>query len=68
MIATDIKVLIDKVKALPNSLERNKIVSHLEDAKAHAIALQYRLGDAPDIATHCTCLPGAVDTSCPVHG
>lgn len=68
MLSTDIKGLIDKTKALPNSLERNKIVSHLEDAKAHAIALQYRLGTAPDIGVECSCIAGAVDVHCPKHG
>ena len=42
-----IQDLITATKAMPNSLERNKIVSHLEDAKAHAIALDHRLDKAP---------------------
>jgi len=40
MIAEHISDLIVAAKALPNSLQRNKIVSHLEDALAHAKVLE----------------------------
>jgi hypothetical protein len=38
--AERIDQLIRDVKTLPNGLNRNKITSHLEDAKAHAQALE----------------------------
>jgi hypothetical protein len=40
MIADHINDLIVAAKALPNGLNRNKMVSHLEDAKAHAMVLE----------------------------
>lgn len=39
-IVADIDAIIAKAKKLPNGLNRNKITSHLEDAKAHAQALE----------------------------
>lgn len=40
MISDHINDIITAAKAMPNGLNRNKMVSHLEDAKAHAIVLE----------------------------
>lgn len=81
MIADHIEDLITATKALPNSLHRNKIVSHLEDAKAHAIALDIKIDireiqepspfdgkSALDYARGCICHKGMTDKQCPIHG
>jgi hypothetical protein len=39
-IVQDIEALETKIKALPNGINRNKMTSHLSDAKAHAQALE----------------------------
>lgn len=43
MITKHINDLITATKAMPNSLERNKIISKLEDAKAWSITMQNKL-------------------------
>lgn len=67
MSPSEIQALIDKVKQQPNSLERNKVISHLQDARAWAITLRARLGTAPHPAEQCTCPQGAIDAKCPIH-
>lgn len=72
MISDHIKDLIIAAKALPNSLERNKSVSHLEDARVWMESLELkegkRYGVPPESSHTCICPPGAVDPNCPVHG
>lgn len=72
-----IQDLITAAKAMPNGLNKNKMISHLEDAKAHAIVLEgYVPGVSPEDAANspiganpfCLCKPGVIDNSCPVHG
>lgn len=75
MIAGHIEDLITAAKALPNSLNRNKIISHLEDARAHAQVLEldykgdYKHAPARASVATCTCpqYPYAQDFNCPVH-
>lgn len=67
MISEDIQHLIEQVKTLPNSLERNKTTSHLEDARVWAKQLENKFSHAPHPADQCTCPAGAVDAKCPVH-
>lgn len=68
MTPNDIQKIIDRVKKMPNSLHRNKTVSHLEDAKAHAYLLnEAPLPEAPPEG-ECTCVMGARDRNCPAHG
>lgn len=68
MISIDIQNVIDAVGAEKNSLERNKLNSHLQDALVWARALENKFQTAPHIADQCTCVVGAVDKSCPLHG
>ena len=73
MISQQIQAIIDEVKQQSNSLERNKIVSHLEDAKAWAIRQEVQvpkrlLETEPYVVGGCTCLPGSRDKTCPTHG
>lgn len=79
MISHEIQVLIDQVKALPNSQERNKIVSKLEDAMAWAIRMQTKVppslaatapptdnqttASAPNLTCICP-MPGVRNRSC----
>lgn len=71
-----IQSLIDQTKKLPNSLERNKLVSHLENARLIAALMEYQTGerydqtftpDLPEKAYICTCPTGGRDTMCAVH-
>lgn len=68
MISREIQNVIDMVGAEKNSQERNKIVSHLTDAKYAAMALESKFQTAPHPADQCTCPVGAVDKQCPLHG
>lgn len=78
MISDHIKDVITAVKANPNGINRNKAVSHLEDALAHCLVMEYNVGDdatlrqrsnAIDIPGRvCICPEGAVDATCPVDG
>lgn len=83
MISTHITDLITATKAMPNSLQRNKIMSHLEDAKAHALVLESYSGAtyAPgttavpggqvvngNSSIACSCSVGVRDNDCPIHG
>jgi hypothetical protein len=78
-IATDIQGLIQRATKLPNSKERNKVVSKLEDALALA-----KVGQAGELKAQkipsdasvdmpinrlatCTCKPGMIDVNCPLH-
>lgn len=76
----EIQKLIDQIKKEPNSLARNKTVSHLEDALAHAYRMRQPEplpepppeapgGYVPTRETACTCPPyaGVVAKDCPVH-
>ena len=67
MIADQIKHLIEQAKTLPNSLERNKTISHLEDARVWARQLENKYSQAPHPADQCICPNGAIDAKCPVH-
>lgn len=60
--------LIAAVKALPNSYEKNKMNSHLQDVRAWAKMHSLRYEQAPHPAENCICIEGAVDAGCPVHG
>lgn len=68
--APQIQSLIDEIKQDPNSLERNKMVSHLEDAKAYAIAQTAKVPSslAATAPASCTCVMGAIARDCPQHG
>lgn len=81
MISDHIKDIITAVKALPNSLERNKTVSHLEDARVWMHSIEFKEGnrygvpptqrkdlEAEDLGLRCSCPEGAVDSHCPIHG
>jgi hypothetical protein len=68
MISRDIKNIIDAVQAEKNSLERNKLNSHLQDALAWAEKLENKFVNGPHIADQCTCVVGAIDKNCPLHG
>lgn len=74
MIAGHIEDLIHAAKELPNGLHRNKIISHLEDARAHAQVLEIEAradGSRPKIVSDklCSCphYPDAQSLNCPVH-
>jgi hypothetical protein len=67
MISQKIQQIIDEVKSEKNSEERNRIVSHLKDAQAHAVAREKKYQDAPHPADQCICPEGAQATDCPVH-
>lgn len=45
MLSKQIENLIDTVKALPNSMERNKVVSKLQDAYAWAKVMDVKQAD-----------------------
>ena len=79
MITTQtLQMLIDKNKLLPNSLERNKLMSHLQSAMLIAKLMEYqtqeRYGDGPVIddvlntQSGCICPDGTEDATCPIHG
>lgn len=72
-----IQALIDELGQEKNHESRNRILSHLKDAKAHAVEREVTVPPslaqtAPTTATRpydsCTCVPGARDRGCPVHG
>jgi len=70
-----IQALIDQVKTQKNNLQRNKIISHLEDALAHAKVqaswVPPSLAESAPTPTQtqgCTCPIGAIDSTCPIHG
>ena len=83
-LANDVKRLIERARTYPNSKERNKVISKLEDALAWAQMAKNDMSAAPNVAqnepagpyaeldglqsTECICKPGMVMASCPVHG
>jgi len=70
-----IQALIDQVKTQKNNLQRNKIISHLEDALAHAKvqdawvppSLAETAPAVPGPYTHIAVAPGTNGCICP-HG
>ncbi len=58
--------LTEAVKALPNSLARNKVMSHLHDARVWSQELKPKSTDEPK--AECTCPVGGIRADCPVHG
>lgn len=69
MIKDEIEQLIDSAKSLPNSENKNRMISHLKDAHAHAVVLEMHTVPKSD-PNVCTCpAPGARSKSCtaPVH-
>lgn len=68
MISHEIQITIDGLKKMPNSYEKNKVNSHLQDALVWAKELERKSVQAPHPADQCICLVGAVDEKCPVHG
>jgi hypothetical protein len=72
MIAGHIEDLITAAKDLPNSLHKNKMVSHLQDALAHGTLLELEAGHSSvgvpaQKPPQCTCVPGAISADCPIH-
>ena len=73
-----LQALIDQTKKMPNGLERNKLVSHLENARLIAALMEYQTADKYgvdpyDLATigdkpECICEEGAIDRNCLLHG
>lgn len=67
-VKAEIKRIIEHVKLQPNSIERNKTISHLYDAQFAANGLTasapQMLDDSKD---NCTCPAGAIRVDCPVH-
>lgn len=79
MISDHIQDIITAMKAMPNSLHRNKAVSHAEDSLAHMLVLEMELYPDRVVEGHtrplnglvggvCICPDGAIDKTCPVHG
>lgn len=68
MISETIKKAIDQASVVKNSLERNKLNSHLQDALVWAEKLERNYDIAPHPAESCMCPVGATDAKCPVHG
>lgn len=71
--------LITAYKAQKSNERRNRILSHLKDAHAHAIVDELEEQDrnggmipTPEAVVKglngCTCRPGMIDNSCPTHG
>lgn len=72
--------LITAASELPNGVNKNKLISHLRDAEAHAIVIETYTGEQSGIdgwghapsepvgKYNCICKPGMYDTKCPVHG
>lgn len=68
-ISQQIQVVMDNVKAMKTNESRNRIMSHLKDARAHAIVDEAWVSPSlSDSAPVCICPPGATDSNCPVHG
>lgn len=67
-VSKHIDDLITLYKSKPNGEIRNKVLSHLKDAKYAAMALEHYENKAPHPADQCTCPLGAVDEECPLHG
>jgi hypothetical protein len=63
-IAAQIASLIEQVKALSNSLARNKCASHLADAEVWAEKLKPKTTEAQ---AECICPVGGRHRDCPVH-
>lgn len=68
MVEMEISSIIDNLKNVPNCYERNKINSHLQDALVWAKELSRKHNVAPHPADQCTCVVGAVDKNCALHG
>ncbi len=60
-----ISALIDALKLEPNSKERNKLSSKLEDAWAKVLDGKYK--PLPNEHSDCICQSGVFDPSCSVH-
>jgi hypothetical protein len=82
-ISLKIQELIDEVGEQKNNGSRNRILSHLKDAKAHAVMQEVTV--PPSLAEKapyerttansmgpapfgCTCFHGAKNNNCPIHG
>lgn len=70
-----LKQTIEMAKKRPNSLARNKLVSHAEDALAHAYRLPQDApmpNEPPPGVNYrdCTCvtIPGMINNTCKLHG
>lgn len=84
MISDHIRDLITAVKSNPNGINRNKAVSHLEDALAHCVVMEMDrnktsipIDPTADLLKQfmtlgrdelCICPDGALDVTCPIHG
>lgn len=70
-LSQQITDIIETVKEQKNNLERNKILSHLEDAKAWAIRQEMFVPESvlqAEKLQPCTCVAGARSKTCPTHG
>lgn len=82
MISDEIRMTIKRLQELPNGLNRNKAVSHAQDALAHVLVLEMEkypsrnydgLSEPVNGSTTqiqgCACpMQGVIDKLCPVHG
>jgi hypothetical protein len=76
MLSSHIEDIITAIKAMPNSLWRNKALSHAHDALAAIVMLETTMYASGVLNKHtealngqvCICRPGIVDNKCLVHG
>lgn len=83
MISNHISDILTAAKELPNSLERNKLISHLNDAYFVAYYIEAKGRDKlaqsnvvgidienieKQLSEICICPAGSLDTACPIHG
>jgi hypothetical protein len=68
-LSDEIKQLMDRAEreksASPAKKHYNKVIARLEEAWLWSLQIEPSVSDRYET---CTCPPGAVDNSCPVHG
>lgn len=81
MISNHIEDVIVALTTMRNGMHKNKAISHLQDALAHARLMEQDeqaeqstdvpIAPAPIVgleSSQCICPEGAMDARCPVHG